>query len=287
MTTALAIRDEINLEQLQTLGGILCKTGFFTETREAGQAVAKILAGRELGFPAIASMTGVNIIKGRVTLSANLMAAKIKSSVKYNYRIRKHDDEGCGIEFFEDGESVGFSIFTRDDAQKAGLMGGDNWKKYFRNMTFARAISNGAKWYCADLFSGIPIYTPEELGAVVDGDSGDVIDMPAEPTIQPEPEPTTVEAEPTEAEAERQPTPTSETPMTHFEAIAELRHLNSKLGYDDAALVKWLTKAYKLDKGLDIHSALASLGGGELSDAIDIFTQHVEAAKTKAKGAKQ
>ena len=48
--------------------------------------------------------------------------------------------------------------------------------KFPRNMLFARAISNGARWYCPDLFNGNAVYVPEELGAVVDGD-GNVIDQ--------------------------------------------------------------------------------------------------------------
>jgi len=44
-------------------------------------------------------------------------------------------------------------------------------------MLFARAMSKGVKWYCADVFGG-PIYTPEEMGAKVDED-GDVVEMPA------------------------------------------------------------------------------------------------------------
>jgi hypothetical protein len=40
-------------------------------------------------------------------------------------------------------------------------------------MLYARALSNGAKWYCPDVFGG-PIYTPDELGAVVDGETGEL-----------------------------------------------------------------------------------------------------------------
>jgi hypothetical protein len=32
-------------------------------------------------------------------------------------------------------------------------------------MLFARAISNGVKWYCPDIFSG-PVYVPEEMQVV-------------------------------------------------------------------------------------------------------------------------
>jgi hypothetical protein len=162
---------------VMTLGDVLSKSGYFQDTREAAQAVVKVLAGQELGLGAIASMTGIYIVKGRVTLSANVMAAVIKNSGRYNYRVRKMSNEECEVEFFEGSESIGVSSFTMADAKNAKLAGGDNWQKFPRNMLFARALSNGAKWYCPDVFSGSTIYTPDELGAEVDAESGEVIDL--------------------------------------------------------------------------------------------------------------
>ena len=88
---------------------------------------------------------------------------------------------------------IGISTFTMKDAANAGLSG-DNWRKFSRNMLFARCISNGAKWYCPDL-SGGPLYTPDELGAQVDGETGEVIDATPAPAPrivveQPKPQPT-------------------------------------------------------------------------------------------------
>jgi hypothetical protein len=48
-----------------------------------------------------------------------------------------------------------------EDAKKAGTK---NLDKYPKNMLFARAISNGVKWYTPDVFAG-PVYVPEEMGA--------------------------------------------------------------------------------------------------------------------------
>jgi len=177
MTQAMVPFNPSSLDDTMMLGKLLAQSGYFADSRDAGQAVVKVLAGAELGFGPIASMTGINIIKGKVTLSANLIAAAIKRSGRYNYRVSEMTDTACKIVFYEGKEQIGVSTFTMDDAKAAGLAG-DNWRKFPRNMLFARAISNGAKWYCPDL-SGGPLYTPDELGAQVDGETGEVIDAPA------------------------------------------------------------------------------------------------------------
>ena len=180
MTNQLMLRDEMSLGDI---GNVLYKSGFFSDAKDASQAIVKVLAGREMGFGPIASMTGVNVIQGKIALSANLIAAAIKRTDKYDFRVIEHNDAICEIAFFEGGKEVGRSKFTIQDAKKAGLATGTNWQKYPRNMTFARALSNGAKWYCADVFGG-PIYTPDELGANVDAE-GEIIDVIAtEPKIQ-------------------------------------------------------------------------------------------------------
>ena len=175
MSNELAVVPEMNV---MDLGNVLAKSGYFQDAKDAAQAVVKVLAGRELGFGPIASMTGFHIIKGRVSMSANLMAAAVKRRGKYNYRVVRHDESICSIEFFERNgdkwESVGVSQFTIEDARKAGTQ---NLEKFPRNMLFARAMSNGAKWYTPDIFGG-PVYTPDELGEVIDGETGEIIHQP-------------------------------------------------------------------------------------------------------------
>lgn len=160
----------------QKLGDLLAASGYFSDARGAAQAAVKVMAGQELGFGPIASMTGIYIVKGRVTLSANLMAAAIKRQrPRYDYRVTEHTAESCSIEFMQDGEHLGESTYSMGDATAAGLASSETWKKHPRNMLFARALSNGAKWFCPDIFGGGPIYTPDELGAVIDGETGEVL----------------------------------------------------------------------------------------------------------------
>jgi len=165
MTTDLAVRD---LNEVLTLGKTLAASGYFTDAKDAAQAAVKVLAGSELGIGPVASMTGIYIVKGRVTMSANLMAAQIKRSGKYNYRVSAMQNDMVTIVFYEGRDEIGTSSFSRADAEAAGLWNSsDPWRKTPRNMLFARAMSNGARWFCPDIFSG-PVYTPDELDVSVE-----------------------------------------------------------------------------------------------------------------------
>jgi hypothetical protein len=181
----LAIRNTniiASMDDAERAATAMAKSGFFTDSRDAAQALVKILAGMEMGFGAFSSMSGVFIISGKPSIGAGLMAAAVKRSGKYDYRIIVLDDKVCELAFFEKGKETGRSRFDIDDAKKAGTK---NLDKFPRNMLFARAISNGVKWYAPDIFNA-PIYTPEELGADTD-EEGNVIDLKEYATPAPEP----------------------------------------------------------------------------------------------------
>ena len=148
------------------LGDVLSQSGYFADARQAAQAIVKVLAGRELGFGPIASMTGIHIIQGRPAIGADLMAKAVKRSGRYNYRVAELTDDACSIEFFEKSgdswQAIGVSRFTKQDAAKAQTK---NLDKFARNMLFARAMSNGVKWFCPDAL-GLTTYTPEELDGI-------------------------------------------------------------------------------------------------------------------------
>ena len=164
-----------SMDDVERAAKAMSASGFFPDSKSAAQAVVKVLAGRELGFGAFASMTGVAVIQGKPVIGANLLAAAVKQTGKYNYRVTEHTAEVCRIKFLEGNQEVGISSFTMDDAKAAGLATKDNWKKYPRNMLFARAIANGQKWYAPDVFNGVTVYTPDEMGANVD-DEGNIIE---------------------------------------------------------------------------------------------------------------
>lgn len=158
-SVAIIKQSQIPISEIMSIGKAFVDSGMFPDIKSAAMAVVKIQAGQEIGIAPFAAMTGIHIIQGRPTIGAGLIASKIKSSGKYNYKIITHSKEICKIEFFEGKESLGESTFTIEDARKAGTK---NLDKFPENMLFARAISNGVKWFCPDVFSG-PVYTPEEM----------------------------------------------------------------------------------------------------------------------------
>jgi len=158
------VSNKLALSEVMTLGQALAESKYFSDAKEASQAVVKVLAGQELGIGPIAAMSGIHIIQGKTEVGANILASLVKSpNSRYNYIIREHTNEVCVIEFFENDESVGVSEFSMDDAKKAGLANKDTYKQTPRNMLFARAMSNGVKWFCPDVTNGQAVYIPGEI----------------------------------------------------------------------------------------------------------------------------
>lgn len=158
------------------------------------QAIVKIQAGLELGLPPVYSMQNINMIRNRLTGSANLLAMLVKKSGRYNYRVAEHNETKCSIKFFESENGkwieVGESTFTMDDAKRANLIKPDSgWAKYPRAMLFSRAISQGARLYCPDAIGGV--YTdeeirtipprPDDIKAILNKDTGEVIEQETQP----------------------------------------------------------------------------------------------------------
>jgi len=152
----------MNLVKIEEVSGVakaFADSGLFADIKSASQAVVKIMAGAEMGIPPFAAVSGVHLIQGKAIVGAGLLAARVQGSVKYKYRVTQHSDIICSITFYEGAEVLGISSFSIEEARKAGTK---NLDKFPRNMLFARAISNGVKWFTPDLFGG-PVYVPGEI----------------------------------------------------------------------------------------------------------------------------
>jgi hypothetical protein len=72
---------------MRFIGQAMADSGMFPDIqRDSAKAMVKILAGQEIGVTPFQAMSNINIIQGKAAMGANLMAAKVKGSGKYDYR---------------------------------------------------------------------------------------------------------------------------------------------------------------------------------------------------------
>lgn len=177
MENKLTTTTQLPIGELMNVAKAFAESGMFADTKSMAQALVKIQAGQEIGIPPFASMTGIHIIQGKPTIGAGLIASRVKGSGKYDYKVLEASETKCSIDFYQGKTNIGNSTFTIEDAKKALTK---NLDKFPKNMLFARAISNGVKWFCPDVFSG-PVYTPEEFDIEVKTEDVHHIEIVPEP----------------------------------------------------------------------------------------------------------
>ena len=90
-----------SLTEIMSIGKAFAESGMFPDIKTAAQAVVKIQAGAEMGIPPFAAMSGIHIIQGKPTVGAGLMAANVKGSGKYDYRVEQSTEKICSINSFK------------------------------------------------------------------------------------------------------------------------------------------------------------------------------------------
>jgi hypothetical protein len=175
----------------------ILKSQYFKDVRSVSQAAVRIRLGRALGLDEASAMMGLFInMQGKLSMSANLMARCIKTKLnakglrQYKYKILEHTAQKCAIQVWEriddDWEECGPPEVSTIEQFKFLAVGPNksNWINYPKNMLFARCISNIAKFHCADVFGGSPVYLPDEIpnsGLEVDGETLEVKSSPTVP----------------------------------------------------------------------------------------------------------
>lgn len=112
-----------------------------------------MLAARELGLPPFQSLNGgLNIINGKVEISARMMSALIRKC-GHKFSIQSSTDKECILVGTrgDTGETQSTS-FSISEAQLAGLIKpGGGWSKWPKDMLFARALSRLARQLFSDV----------------------------------------------------------------------------------------------------------------------------------------
>lgn len=140
-----------------------------------GLALVKIELGEAMGFTPAESMTGIDVIQGRVAVGAALRAARMQRA-GFSWRFSQCDDEGCAILLYFKGKpllnadgSHAACSYTSKDAERAKLIDKDNYKKNPSDMYFARCITRAQRRYAPGVL-GVDILSKEEAIDLTDPD---------------------------------------------------------------------------------------------------------------------
>lgn len=120
--------------------------------------------GQSLGIKPIAALNGINVIKGKPTMSADLMASVVRKA-GHKLRVRQ---EGMSVRAqlirSDDPEFIYEAVWDEARARRAQLWGQRGpWSLYPEQMLRSRAITEVCRQGASDCLYGV-VYSPEEIG---------------------------------------------------------------------------------------------------------------------------
>jgi hypothetical protein len=161
-------------EQLTTLMAVARKVaassvapkGYSEET-----VFAVMLAGAELGFEPMQSLSAFHVIQGRLGLRADFVVGLCtRSPVCKHFTLIESTDKVATYETLREGHAAPTRMsFTIEQAQRAKLMANALWGTHPDAMLRARCASRLARAVFPDLAAGI--YTPDEAEEIAANDN--------------------------------------------------------------------------------------------------------------------
>lgn len=206
---SVATMGEEEISRLFRVARALAASGMFKDAHQGEQAFAKILLGRDLGLTPTQAMTGIHIVEGKPEVASVTLGGFVRKTNGYDYSVQwlvrpapdtepewviddgGHEVLGCAITFTVEDKVVGVSRWTQTDSARADLErdrgnAKSNHVKYPRNMYWARAMSNGVKWYVPEVTGGVPVYAEGELPRVENLADGEGTGTPPGMQLPPE-----------------------------------------------------------------------------------------------------
>lgn len=167
------------------------------------------LVGKDLGLSMASAMQSIHIVKGRPTLSAQLMRGLVQKSGKGTLDIEWNADQtSCKVTGHRPGVKDFTFSFGAKEAKIAGYTNKDNYRNHPRQMYLARASSVVCRAMFADVV--MCLMSTEEMGYTEAG----IIEVEA----QPEPTPM---GEGRQSFGKKKPAPEVETVEAKVEAPPE------------------------------------------------------------------
>lgn len=150
--------------QIKEMGLAAFKSGMLPGAIRSGEAAAIVaLKAFELGIPLMEGYAHIHVIDGKPTLSREMMQTLVMQNISgAKIEVLETNDKRAVVRGSRPGIQHLTITFTIEDAQRAQLMGKDNWKKYPAAMLLNRASTTLFRAYFPDGLRGVS-YTAEEL----------------------------------------------------------------------------------------------------------------------------
>jgi len=147
------------LEMSQRYMELARQAGIVPREMNAAQIQTIILAGRELGLQPLQSLRTMSFINGRLVMAVQLQLALARQRAGVQVVELTETENACTVTLARGSERV-TCTYTMQDAERAGLLRGNNWRAYPRQMLRWRAIGDALRVLAPDVVAGL--LSPEE-----------------------------------------------------------------------------------------------------------------------------
>lgn len=138
---------EHEMQVYQVMAKQAVESNFYRKFGDTAAVMSIMMSARELGISPMAALNGgLNIIQGKVEISARMMNALIRRA-GHSVTTKTCTPEKCELEGKRsDTQDKDCASFTIEEAKAAGLVKpGGGWQKYPSDMLYARTLSRLAR----------------------------------------------------------------------------------------------------------------------------------------------
>jgi len=161
------IYEPRNVEQSMWIAKTIAESGMAPAGMDTPQKlIVAMMHGASLGLSALQSVQNIHVIKGKPTLSADLMGAITRNSRSCLYlreTVATPERVTMTTARTDDPDHEFARTWTIDDAKRAGLANSSTWRSYPRQMLRARCLSEICRAVYPEVVGGF--YVPHELDA--------------------------------------------------------------------------------------------------------------------------
>lgn len=154
-----------DMDEAAKLANAMFKSRLFSAYGTPEAVLSTIMAGRELGLPAMASLRAFHVVEGKPTMSADIIRALVLSSGRAEYflPVTRTATEASWRTKRKDSPEPFLLSYTIEEATAAGLVkAASGWAKFPADMLAKTASTKLCRLIYSDVCFGL--YAPAEFG---------------------------------------------------------------------------------------------------------------------------